>query len=310
MWYPQRRRLIYNRAEASSQYMEDERGFFRTSDPGTYSFAKLKELHAAGRLYAPYGGEIVVDEVAQRVSCSNGGNVGVKYYLTRLGRDRFAVDRAIDNLWEDIPGLGTTPGEDVGYPTQKTEALLKRIINASTRPGDLVLDCFVGSGTTAAVAHKLGRRWIGCDLGYGAVQTARRRLQRIVEETGPGFAVYHVADAPAPPTRADGALTVRCTRLDAQTAQIEIVDYAPAAQSARLRPRAHVAPDWRALVDAVDIDPAYNGVVLRPVVMDLPRKRRAVVQGHYLVQVADAPAQIAVRVTDIFGQEHILVQTV
>jgi adenine-specific DNA-methyltransferase len=64
------------------------------------------------------------------------------------------------------------------------------------------------------------------------------------------------------------------------------------------------------LVDAVDIDPAYNGAVLRPVVMDLPRKRRAVVQGQYVVQVADAPAQIAVRVTDIFGQEHILVETV
>ena len=136
------------------------------------------------------------------------------------------MDRAIDNLWEDIPGLGTTPGEDVGYPTQKTEALLKRIINATTRPGDLVLDCFLGSGTSAAVAHKLGRRWIGCDLGYGAVQTARRRrLQRIVQETGPGFALYHLEDAPPPPVGEAGAVTVRCTRLDAQTAQVEIVDY-------------------------------------------------------------------------------------
>jgi hypothetical protein len=64
------------------------------------------------------------------------------------------------------------------------------------------------------------------------------------------------------------------------------------------------------LVDAIDIDPAYNGAVLCPLVMDLPRKRRAVVQGQYLVQVADAPAQIAVRVTDIFGQEQVVVQTV
>ena len=72
LWYPQKRRLIYNRAEASSQYMEDERGFFRTSDPGTYSFAKLKELHAEGRLYAPYNGEIVIDEEAQRIRARMG----------------------------------------------------------------------------------------------------------------------------------------------------------------------------------------------------------------------------------------------
>jgi DNA modification methylase len=309
-WYPQKRRLIYSRAEAAALYMEDAHGFFRTSDPGTYSFAKLKELHSKGRLYAPYEGEIVIDEVNQRVTCSKGGNVGVKYYLTRVGRDRFAVDRAIDNLWEDIPGLGTTPGEDVGYPTQKTEALLKRIINASTRPGDLVLDCFLGSGTTAAVAHKLGRRWIGCDLGYGAVQTARRRLQRIVQETGPGFALYHLQGAPTPPAGDASGVTVRCTRLDDQTAQVEIVDYQASHQAARRRLRTHAAPDWRALVDAVDIDPAYNGAVLRPLVMDLPRKRRAVVQGHYVVQVAEAPAQIAVRVTDIFGQEQVVIQTV
>ena len=309
LWHSQKRRLIYSRAEASAQYMEDEQGFFRTSDPGTYSFAKLKELHAAGRLYAPYSGEIVIDEAAQRITCSNGGNIGVKYYLTRVGKDRFAVDRAVDNLWEDIPGLGTTPGEDVGYPTQKTEALLRRIISASTRPGDLVLDCFMGSGTTVAVAHQLGRRWIGCDVGYGAVQTVRRRLQRVVQEKGPGFAIYQLDDALPPVTGDASTLTVRCTRLDAQTAQVDIVDYQTATRPRR-RARPHAAEDWRALVDAVDIDPAYNGDVLRPLVMDLPRKRRAIVEGQYLVQVTEAPAQIAVRVTDIFGQEQLVVQTV
>jgi hypothetical protein len=156
----------------------------------------------------------------------------------------------------------------------------------------------------------MGRRWIGCDLGYGAVQTARRRLQRIVQETGPGFALYHLDGAPEPPSSQVDAATVRCTRVDAQTAQVEILDYQPSTQSTRRRPRAHVASDWRALVDAVDIDPAYNGAVLRPLVMDLPRKRRAVVQGQYLVQVAESPSQIAVRVTDIFGHEHVVVQTV
>ncbi len=311
LWHPQKKRLVFSRTEAAAKFMEDEQGFFRTSDPGTYSFARLKELHAQGRLYAPYEGEIVVDEANQRVTCSNGGNIGVKYYLTRLGPDRFAVERGVDNLWEDIPGLGTTPGEDVGYPTQKTEALLHRIISTATRPGDLVLDCFMGSGTTAAVAHKLGRRWIGCDIGYGAVQTARRRLQRIVQETGPGFALYHMAGAPAPVEDTSGAAEIVCRRLDAQTAEVTILDYQPSAVApTRRRPRPHAASDWRALVDAVDIDPAYNGEVLRPLVVDLPTKKRAVVQGRYLVQVGAETAAVAVRVTDIFGHERLVVQIV
>jgi hypothetical protein len=62
------------------------------------------------------------------------------------------------------------------YPTQKPEELLFKLISASTKPGGLVLDCFLGSGTTAAVAQKLGRRWIGCDINKGAIQTTVKRL--------------------------------------------------------------------------------------------------------------------------------------
>ncbi len=65
------------------------------------------------------------------------------------------------------------------YPTQKPEALLERILKASSNEGDLVLDCFVGSGTTAAVAEKLNRRWIACDLGRFAIHTTRKRLLSI-----------------------------------------------------------------------------------------------------------------------------------
>lgn len=64
----------------------------------------------------------------------------------------------------------------VGYPTEKPWPLLERIIKASSNDGDLVLDCFAGSGTTAAVAEKLGRRWITCDLGRFAIHTTRKRL--------------------------------------------------------------------------------------------------------------------------------------
>ncbi|RIK48491.1 MAG: hypothetical protein DCC57_13360 [Chloroflexi bacterium] len=314
VWNPQRKRLIFSRAQAAAQFMEDERGFFRTSDPGTYSFDKLKELHAAGRLYAPYGGEVVVDEAARRVYPSKGGNIGVKYYLTRLSDDRFVAERGVDNLWDDIPGLGTTPGEDMGYPTQKTEALLRRVIAAATRPGDVVLDCFLGSGTTAAVAQKMGRHWIGCDLGYGAIQTARRRLQRVIQEAGPGFALYAMSDVEPPPV--DGA-TLAVTMQRAADApgqvEIEIVDYMAHAPQEGSEPprrvRPHRAADWRALVDAVDIDPHYDGAIFQAVVADIPVKKRDAVIGRYRVAAPEG-ATVALRITDIFGNEHLSVQQV
>ncbi len=83
-------------------------------------------------------------------------------------------------MWNDIPNLshGLNP-ERLTYVTQKPEALLVRIIKASSDEGDLVLDCFCGSGTTAAVAEKLNRRWITCDLGRFAIHTARKRLLSI-----------------------------------------------------------------------------------------------------------------------------------
>jgi len=80
-----------------------------------------------------------------------------------------------DSLWNDLQAYSFK----YDYPTEKNEALLERIINASTNEGDLVLDCFVGSGTTVAVAEKLNRRWIACDLGRFAIHTTRKRLLQI-----------------------------------------------------------------------------------------------------------------------------------
>lgn len=85
-------------------------------------------------------------------------------------------------LWDDIPGLAAVDGERTGYPTQKPEALLERILNVATNPGDLVFDCFMGSGTTQAVAMKLGRRFIGADINLGAIQTTTRRLFNVADE--------------------------------------------------------------------------------------------------------------------------------
>lgn len=82
----------------------------------------------------------------------------------------------LGSVWSDIPPVNSQAGEDTGYDTQKPELLLERIIKASSNPGDLVADFFCGAGTTLAVAEKLGRRWIGCDLGRWGVHVTRKRL--------------------------------------------------------------------------------------------------------------------------------------
>lgn len=308
-WHAQKRRLVFTRSEAAAAFMEDERGFFRTSDPGTYSFGRLKELHAAGRIYAPYGGEVVVDEENQRVYASNGGNIGVKYYLLRVGPDRYAVARGVDNLWDDIPGLGTTPSEDVGYPTQKTEALLRRVIAAGTNPGDLVLDCFAGSGTTVAVAQQMGRRWIGGDVSNGAIQTTRRRVQRLLETHGPGFALYQVGDVPgqARANQGQARVTVQ-VEAGGEHAAVTIAAYQPdpARFAGRNAPAWAVGEPWPAWVEAVEIDPAYDGSVFRAAVMDLPRKRGETVRGDYRVTLSPGAGRLAVRITDVFGAESMV----
>jgi DNA modification methylase len=86
-----------------------------------------------------------------------------------------SYDVKVKDVWE-IPYIASTDKQRVGYNTQKPEALLERVIKASSKDGDLILDSFCGSGTTAAVAEKNNRRWITCDLGRFAIHTARKRF--------------------------------------------------------------------------------------------------------------------------------------
>jgi hypothetical protein len=82
----------------------------------------------------------------------------------------------IEDIWEDVAPINSQSLERVDYPTQKPEALLERIIKASSNEGDLIADFFCGSGTTLAVAEKLNRKWIGSDLGKFAIHTTRKRM--------------------------------------------------------------------------------------------------------------------------------------
>jgi hypothetical protein len=89
----------------------------------------------------------------------------------------------LQDWWDDIQMIrGIQRRGESHYPTEKPEALLARVITVTTNPGDLVLDCFIGSGTTAVVAQKLGCRWIGCDINKGAIQTTAKRLQGVIAE--------------------------------------------------------------------------------------------------------------------------------
>ena len=123
---------------------------------------------------------------------------GRKYFDGR-GEKKYLDDvilkgKRIGDVWGDIMSFQQIPTskEKVGYPTQKPEALLDRIIRASSDEGDLVLDAFAGSGTTIAVAEKLGRRWIGIDCGKLAMYTVQSRLLNLTSEIGnKGKALKH-----------------------------------------------------------------------------------------------------------------------
>ncbi len=133
----------------------------------------------------------------------------------------------LQTIWTDT---GRMKG-GVRYPTEKPESLLERIVRACTQPNDLVLDCFVGSGTTVAVAQKLGRRWIGADINKGAIQTTAKRLQKIMREQETGLSeqkqgeLVESEDASALPCQL-GFTTWRVNDYDLQIQHNEAVELA------------------------------------------------------------------------------------
>ncbi len=157
---------------------------YRTGGRGTRHFARK---HDTILVYARCAGRHTFHlqrDGAFRTDGLNRDEAGRPYKNTRAGRLYFHPDGpGLTDVW-DLPFLSTVSRERVGYPTQKPEALLERIIRASTDPGDLVADFFCGSGTTLAVAKRLGRPWLGCDLAPEAVRITRKRLQSVKPASG------------------------------------------------------------------------------------------------------------------------------
>lgn len=190
--------LIDEEDYSSAGFQKDEHGYFVSSARNDYTDASVIELAKQNRIYVTNGGELIIN--GDTVSTTT-GNIRVKAY--RELRDGKIVDlKTPDNIWTDIAGMGNNSDVNYNYPTQKPEALLERIIKASSNEGDIIFDCFMGSGTTQAVAMKLGRRFIGADINLGSIDTAVKRLNNVsksIRESIPdgvtrytGFEVYNV----------------------------------------------------------------------------------------------------------------------
>jgi adenine specific DNA methylase Mod len=122
-----------------------------------YSKTKMQQLYDEGRI----------------VVSSTGKSLSQKIYLDE------AKGTPVINLWDDINRISPTSRERLGYPTQKPEALLERIILASSKKGDVILDPFCGCGTAIVAAQKLHRKWMGIDITHLAISTMKWRLKKV-----------------------------------------------------------------------------------------------------------------------------------
>lgn len=138
--------------------MYEWNGFAPHANGWAYSRETMAKLDAEGRIWYP-------EDKSKRPR--------LKRYLDEM------KGTVVSNIWTDIPPINSQAQERMGYPTQKPETLLERIINASSNEGDVVLDPFCGCGTAVAVAERLRRKWIGIDITHLAVDLIVRRLRKI-----------------------------------------------------------------------------------------------------------------------------------
>ena len=165
--------------------------------------SKLDELDAAGRIHWP----------------KTGGMPRLKRFLD----DALEQGGTAQDIWTDIKPIHNQSQELLGYPTQKPEALIERIVRASSNPGDVVLDCFLGSGTTAVAAQSLGRRWVGCDINKGAIQTTAKRLQELMRTQAVEAGAPHQGDliGTAEPSQRPSQLSFATYRVNDYDLQIQ-----------------------------------------------------------------------------------------
>jgi DNA methylase len=158
---------------SKKKFRPDENGrLFRDCDLGDYSKESIRNFEKQGKIYV-----------------TKNGKKRLKRFLDE------EKGESLGDLWIDIPEVNSMAIERTGYDTQKPEALLTRIIKASSNENDIIADFFCGSGTTLAVAEKLNRKWIGSDLGKFAIHTTRKRMigvQRQLKKEGKSWRAFEI----------------------------------------------------------------------------------------------------------------------
>ena len=167
------RLLTLEKAKEAGLRQDDEGRWFKTAPRGDYTDESVSRLESEGRIYR-----------------TRTGSVRIKYFL-RERAGMVVEDVLVGDTWLDIPDAMHIGKERTGYPTQKPEALLERIIKSSSNEGDIVADFFLGGGTTAAVAQRLGRCWVACDQSRVAVAVSAERFKQQAVTRG-------LEDAPIP----------------------------------------------------------------------------------------------------------------
>lgn len=178
--------------------------------------------------------------------------------------------------WWYFPVVARLHRERTGYPTQKPEALLERILLASSNPGDLVADFFSGSGTTASVAARLGRRFLASDGSWRAIHTARSRLQ---QTSSTPFAIQNVTGAPFPRTLVPAN--------DQVTRSGDCI---------------HLASRLADSIDAWEIDPAWDGSVFRSAAQAFRPRTQEPIRDHLTIPPAPAGGRLCLRWIDLDGK--------
>jgi adenine-specific DNA-methyltransferase len=218
----------------STQYAEYEESYKKRfnlvdSDGRSYRLVPIDGPGAGparifdGKLIAPPKGRCfpsqkTVDQwIAEGIILYTGTGTPV-----RKGFIENSKGKVVPDFWNDITPLNAVADERTDYPTQKPEPLIQRVINCATKEGDIVADFFIGSGTTAAVAEKLGRKWIASDLGKFAIHTTRKRLisvQRQLKSSGENWRAFELLNLGK---YERGLLVANHTGLDSDVQQDEL----------------------------------------------------------------------------------------
>ena len=175
----------------SAELDEERQGYWRRTDDSAGE-RRPRERHLFGKVFSPPAGNHFKFSQSTMETMIKAGKL---QYNERLDRLEYWVEpsstKVLDTNWTDIAGYSFT----TGYPTENAEILLERVIDICTKKGDLIADFFAGSGTTLAVSEKLGRKWIGSDLGKFSIHTTRKRMigiQRQLKKENKDYRAFEI----------------------------------------------------------------------------------------------------------------------